>query len=195
MIVFIACTAGFCYFLYHLIVSGLFKCNIEVNEEMVPKLRIAYKNYVGEYKTAGQRFGSLMNAIKAKKNFDPDSYLGIYFDDPTKVKPSECRFTVAVVLEDDGAENPLKEDGYKEGNIKVTSALHATFPFYGMISILLAIFRVYPALTNAAITKSVKGTVMLELSHQSKHLTDYYYPFGENSEQFYSLINDLKKSN
>ena len=162
---------------------------------MVPKLRIAYKNYVGEYKTAGQRFGSLMNAIKAKKNFDPDSYLGIYFDDPTKVKPSECRFTVAVVLEDDGAENPLKEDGYKESNIKVTSALHATFPFYGMISILLAVFRVYPALTNAAASKSVKGTVMLELSHQSKHLTDYYYPFGENSEQFYSLINDLKKSN
>ena len=55
-----------------------------------------------------------MNAIKAKRNFDPDSYLGIYFDDPTKVKPSECRFTVAVVLEDDGAENPLKEDGYKK---------------------------------------------------------------------------------
>ena len=194
MIIFILCAAGLTYFLYHLVVSGLFKCNITVDEKNVPKLRFAYKNYVGEYNTAGRHFGSLMGAIKGKEDFKPDSYLGIYYDDPTKVKPSECRFTVAVVLEDNVAENPLKEDGYKEGNIKVTSALHATFPFYGMISILLAIFRVYPALTNAAKEKSKKGTVMLELSHQSKHLTDYFYPFGENSGQFYSLIDDLKKS-
>ena len=194
MIIYVACAAGFCYLLYHLILSGLFKFDIEVDEEEIPKLRIAYKNYVGEYKTAGQHFKSLVSAVKSKTGFNPDSYLGVYFDDPTKVKPSECRFTVAVVLDDDGAENPLKEDGYKEGNIIVTNALHATFPFYGIVSILLAISRVYPALTNAATAKSLEGTVMIELSHISKHLTDYYFPFGKNAGQFYSLVDDLKKS-
>ena len=122
MIILVICVAGFCYVLYHLTLSGLFKCDIKVNEEEVPKLRIAYKNYVGEYKTAGQHFGSLMSAVKSKTEINPDSYLGIYYDDPTKVKLSECRFTVAVVLDDNGADNPLKNNGYKEGNIKMTSA-------------------------------------------------------------------------
>eukprot|EP00943_MAST-04B_sp_MAST-4B-sp1_P002409 g2409.t1 len=135
-----------------------------------------------------------MSAVKSKTEINPDSYLGIYYDDPTKVKPSECRFTVAVVLDDNGADNPLMDTGYKEGNIKMTSALHATFPFYGIVSILLAISRVYPALTNAATERNLEGTVMIELSHMSKHLTDYYFPFGKNSRQFYSLVDDLKKS-
>ena len=74
--------------------------------------------------------------------------MGIYYDNPHEVPDELCRYAVGVLVKDPSEEaaNAFQEHGYSRKPLPATAAAVTTFPFTGIISIVLGVMRVYPAL-------------------------------------------------
>ncbi|XP_067684129.1 testis-expressed protein 264 homolog [Haliotis asinina] len=129
-----------------LVYSGLFR-TVEVGAGRPPiaDVVIAYKFFRGPYKETGPHFTELAKLAPDNK------CLGIFYDDPNTVAPRKLRFVVASILAEGGA--PISEEmrkkftdeGYKIHNLPfVTNVVKTSFPYISLLSIFIAMSKVYP---------------------------------------------------
>jgi len=126
-------------------------------------LRIAYKFARGPYKNAGHLFTQAHSLIPELKT------IGIYYDDPQQVDPTDLRYCVGLVLPDDKAVadehlKTLLAHGFKETTLpNVEHAVIAKFPFNNTISIFIGVARVYPRLAEYIQTEKLCAHPMVEI--------------------------------
>jgi len=126
-------------------------------------LRIAYKFARGPYKNAGHLFTEAHSLIPQLKT------IGVYYDDPQQVDPTDLRYCVGVVLPDDKtlADEHLKtlsNHGFKETILPaVEHAVITKFPFNNTISIFIGVARVYPKLAEYIQTEKLCAHPMVEI--------------------------------
>ena len=115
--------------------------------------------------------------------------IGIYYDDPEAVAPSDLRYAVGVILAS-GSEQPdskemelLVSHGYKIINFpKPNFVVMATFPFNTTLSIYMGIFRVYPKLKEYIASRGLCAYPALEI-YTSKCI-DFIMPLSKQEDFF-----------
>ena len=174
-------------FAWHLVVSGIFQFKVKVTEKRVPEMRVAYRALVGPYKNSGAHFDHMLKLVRSCGVKKPEWTLGVYYDNPREVPDAECRYAVAYVLQQDKKElvprhvqkdvmEGLASAGYVLRDLPSAPALTARFPFKGVVSIILAIVRVYPALDKYASRKGLQVGYVMEHTCLRKEFNDYYVP-------------------
>lgn len=109
---------------------------------------IAYKRQQGKYSDAGSDFTEVCTLVPHLNS------IGIFFDDPQPSNRAEeennkCRYLVGCILNEDPQKEQvvqlLTAKGYSFGVLpEVDHVVHTTFPFKGIISVVVAVRRVYP---------------------------------------------------
>jgi len=126
-------------------------------------LRIAYKFARGPYKNAGHLFTAAHSLIPELKT------IGIYYDDPQQVDPTDLRYCVGVILPENKAVadehmKTLSAHGFKENFLPaVEHAVITKFPFNNTISIFIGVARVYPRLAEYIQTEKLCAHPMVEI--------------------------------
>ncbi|XP_046440383.1 testis-expressed protein 264 homolog [Daphnia pulex] len=155
---------------YFFVYSGLF-ATIEIRAQRPPftNLRIAYKFARGPYKNAGHLFTEAHSLIPDLKT------IGIYYDDPQQVNPSELRYCVGVILSEGESEpdnahlSTFLEHGFKELVLPaVDHAVLTTFPFNNTVSIFIGVARVYPKLAEYIKESNLCAHPMIEIYENDK---------------------------
>jgi len=149
-------------FLGHL---GLFS-DVEVKSGAPPfkELTICYKFKRGPYKGCGHLFTEIYSIAPELKT------IGLYYDDPEQVDSYELRYAIGAILSDGSTPEPagVRERAMKFG-FKVATfpaiehAVLASFPFSATFSIVLAIWKVYPALKEYIKKHSLCAWPMIEV--------------------------------
>lgn len=111
---------------------------------------IAYKFCRGPYKECGPVFTEVCGLTPQGQKT-----VGIYYDDPEVVESHKLRYVVGAILSEGGSEidelvqHKLVQCGYKIAKLpSVTYAVNTTFPYRSALSILIAVWRVYPRMHN-----------------------------------------------
>ncbi|XP_067932541.1 testis-expressed protein 264-like [Watersipora subatra] len=130
-----------------LIYSGLFaSVDVKTGAPPIGKAYIAYKDGSGAYKNVGSNFSESTSIAPNLKQ------IGFYYDDPIKVPEDKLRWAVGAILaEDDEEVDPVIRLAYEKEKYKfmalprVSASVNCIFPYTTMISIFIAVRRVYPA--------------------------------------------------
>ncbi|XP_078065466.1 testis-expressed protein 264-like [Mustelus asterias] len=110
---------------------------------------LAYKYKQGPYREAGRLFTEITSIAPTH------SSVGIYYDHPKQESEEKLRYIAGSILSE-GDEKPSEElvklfekFGFKIISFpEVTHAVMASFPFTTFLSLLIAMYRVYPVLNN-----------------------------------------------
>ncbi|XP_041048240.1 testis-expressed protein 264 homolog [Carcharodon carcharias] len=130
--------------------SGLlFKVSVRSGPPPIRAFTLAYKYKQGPYREAGRLFTKI-TSIAPKL-----SSVGIYYDDPKQESEEKLRYVAGSILSE-GDEKPSEEliklfekFGFKIISFpEVTHVVMTTFPFTTFLSLLIAMYRVYPVLNN-----------------------------------------------
>lgn len=109
---------------------------------------IAYKKQRGKYSEAGALFTNL-HSLVPKLNL-----IGIYFDDPDQGDQINNKYIVGALLSQDEKLREeeidlLTKNDFQFGQLPVVDhVVNSVFPFKGVISIVIAIRRVYPVIKS-----------------------------------------------
>ncbi|KAI9556996.1 hypothetical protein GHT06_016790 [Daphnia sinensis] len=181
-----------CYFLVY---SGLF-APIEIRAERpsFTSLRIAYKFARGPYKNAGHLFTEAHSLIPELKT------IGIYYDDPQQVNPSELRYCVGIILSEGESEpdsthlSTCLEYGFKELVLPaVDHAVITTFPFKSTVSIFIGVARVYPKLAEYIKESKLCAHPMIEIYEDDKII--FMSPLSKQDEFYVKETQDEELTN
>lgn len=172
--------------------SGLFTSfDISAGKPSFDSLTVAYKFARGPYKNAGELFTRVSALTPELRS------IGVYYDDPQEVMPSELRYIVGAVL-CEGKEEVKKEyeSLYTENGFIITNfpavsqAITTTFPFRNTLSIFIAVARVYPHLAEYIKTRSLCAHPMIEI-YENDHIV-FMVPLAKQDE-FY--VPEAKEDN
>lgn len=96
---------------------------------------------------SGSKKPKILGAPESKTQASESSsaYTGVYKDDPTTVPAEELTSLAGVVLDSESAQHC----GLPSKKFEAQQSLQTVFPFYGFLSILVAVNKCYPALDKA----------------------------------------------
>lgn len=134
--------------LFHIVEVSVGKPPVDINGQ-----EVAYKMARGNYSQSGALYTELIGDLgRIESDVPTMTMIGFYYDDPVVVEEVKCRYAVGVILPAefrDKFKPGLTEKGYLFMNLpSVDHVVHASFPYVGSISILIAVRRVYPAIKN-----------------------------------------------
>jgi len=142
-----------------------------------------YQFYQTPYAEARMAYRAI-NKFPIKKTF---KLVGIYYDDPDKVKEDSTRYAVGILVNDDDFDknkelaSTMGSVGYQHIQLpQIDSVVTTNFPLRSVLSILVAIQRVYPKLNN-----------FIKKEKLQAHPCTEYYPHGMEEMHF---INPLEKN-
>jgi len=126
--------------------AGLFQ-RVLFDVKPVPSDKVwLVKSYKGKYNDIHTKFQALFKVLGDNKSWDET--VGIYYDDPQEAGANNCRYAIGLCIpaSADKLQELLINNGYATVTIeKDLPALHCTFPFEGMLSVWLSLFKVYTA--------------------------------------------------
>jgi hypothetical protein len=110
---------------------------------------VAYKKERGCYSDSSALFTEVCSIVPGLDT------IGIYLDDPNK-NQKKCRYIVGALLEDQPEDQQLEDQkqlllskGFICGQLPaVDHVVYSLFPFKGIISVVIAIRRVYPRIRS-----------------------------------------------
>ncbi|CAH1784963.1 unnamed protein product [Owenia fusiformis] len=130
----------------------------------IGQVTVAYKFARGSYKQAGNIFTQVIALAPDNRTF------GIYYDDPKAVPEDKLRYIVGTIISegDQKIDTEIREkflrNDYKVTHFpEVSNAVKTQFPFNTMISVFIAISRVYPALGQYIQENRLCAHPMLEI--------------------------------
>lgn len=155
---------------------------------------IAYKFARGPYKNAGHLF------TEAHSLCPNLSTIGVYYDDPERVSPSDLRYVVGVVLSKGEEAQPKEEDvqrmtknGFKLFTFPAaTYAVQTRFPWNCTLSIFIAVARVYPKLAAYIQEHGLCAHPMMEVYEEKDIL--FLAPLSRQDEFYVPEVQDEEES-
>ncbi|XP_054156682.1 testis-expressed protein 264 homolog [Oppia nitens] len=175
---------------YALQYFGLFE-SIEVSVGSPPYAfggqPVAYKKQRGCYSDASHMFTEVVSLVPKLYTF------GIYLDVPNDDNRNKCRYLVGVLLNADSEDFEsnkllLESKGYTCGQLPdVDHVVHTVFPFRSVISVAIAIKRVYPVIQSYIIEHNLCAHPAIEV-YDDKNI-NFMYPLAKQN-QFYHLYGE-----
>jgi len=181
------CVAG----LEYLRRAGAFQVLMFDDKDVPVNKLFVMKSYKGNYKEIHQHILKMLQLTQGKT--DNSECVGIYWDNPEVAGANNCRFAIGLSVPSSDAQlqKLLTNSGYlavqPEKDLK---SMHVTFPFTGMLSVWLGVFRVYSACTAEVKKKKVpmlKDAPVLEITRGKEGVTEFYFLLG-HSKEFNKLI-------
>ena len=125
---------------------GGFK-TIAFKEETQGGETIVYEEMMGDYGQSPNVQNKIYYALLNDEKIETTKGIGIYYDNPKTVEKSQLRSEVGCIVEglDSVAIAQLSEK-YNVKNLPVSNCVVTEFPHKGMMSIIVGIIKIYPAL-------------------------------------------------
>jgi len=132
---------------------------VTVKESTSPGYLVVGIDHTGPYEKIGPAFERVSSTCKSL-GFEKPRMMGVYFDNPDSVAKKDLRALAAVVLSipEDSALF-LSQKGFRTFSIPPGNCLATELKTGGMISMVIAAMKAYPALGEAAMKNSNGRTV------------------------------------
>lgn len=154
---------------------GIFK-TAKITEKKVGPYKLVYDDLTGPYhkiKAIQDRvYYSLKNdGIETFKGF------GIYYDNPKTTPQEKLRSIGGCIIENKDFDklNSLKSK-YKIMDYPATQSIYTEFPFKNPLSVIIAIFKVYPEIEKYQSSKGYKPAALLEVYDIPNQITLFSAP-------------------
>lgn len=103
-------------------------------------------------------------ALRDSEQLETTKGFGIYYDNPQKVEKSQLRSEAGCILEtSDSTLLAQLSEKYKVKTFPVKQYIVTEFPFKGKLSIMVSLFKVYPALNRYANKHNYTGGEVMEI--------------------------------
>lgn len=167
---------------------GLFT-KITIAEKEMGGFWLLYEKHVGDYKDAGQVIEKIYSRLLGEDAIETSRGFGLYYDDPKQVKKEDLRSIVGCILEkqDENRINDLKKH-YQIKHYPPSKSVVAEFPYRGMASIMLGIFKVYPQLTEYIKQRNYTPGPIMEIYDTSRKRIVYIASWTLDAEIFKSFL-------
>jgi DNA gyrase inhibitor GyrI len=169
---------------------GLF-APINIQEREIGPLMFVMEKHVGAYKDVGSLIDNMQRDLK-DDGIETSMGLGIYYDDPKATPEDKTRCILGRILEDTDRSRVMEiEKRYKIGELPQTNYLVVEFPFKGLPSIVIGIYRVYPKIAKYMKTHEIPKMPIIEVYDSKAQKTFYIVPTSVNQYFFDDLMNKV----
>lgn len=112
---------------------------------------LVYEAVKGDYKNTGTFTNKIYYLLLNEDNVETYKGFGIFYDNPKKTEKSQLKSEVGCILEPaDSAKAAQLETKYSVKQYDRKEYIVAEFPFKGTPSIVIGLFKVYPAINQFA---------------------------------------------
>jgi hypothetical protein len=149
---------------------------VKISEQKTGSFHLLYLEHTGPYSRV---YPVIQNVEKlAKENqVDYESTFGIYYDNPGLVAKEKLRSILGVIVNDKGlakAKELLKDGKLKYRTTNEQSYAKTGFPYKNMLSIFIAINKVYPAFNQYAKDQKFPDMVYKEKDYENDFIMEIY---------------------
>lgn len=143
--------------------SGLFY-SVTVTEKEIGPFAMVLKKNTGSYYKTGAVFGEVEESLKKALDTKKLKAIGLYYDDPAKVKEEELRSECGFIIEKGDLEKigALKSGLFVKEFNKTRCAV-GEFPLKTFLSYMLGPSKAYPALEAYGKEKKLSGDFSMEI--------------------------------
>ncbi len=142
---------------------GLF-AKIEIGNKETGPFWLVYEKHIGDYSKTGAIMDKVFNELLNDESIKTTRGFGLYYDNPKNVEEEKLRSIVGCILEDSDEDKvPFLEKRYNVKKFPQSDSIVAQFPFKGMLSILVGVFKVYPKLGEYIERNNYPKTPIMEL--------------------------------
>ncbi len=141
-----------------------FFSKINVSENELGPLTIVYVTNKGPYSDISPAMMTVSEKLKADFNVTPSKGIGIYYDDPSKIKPADLRSDIGILLE--GKDAAKADVVMKKMKVKIMfrkKYATAEFPIKNNMSYMIGAMKVYPVLMGYIKANGYKMTPAIEI--------------------------------
>jgi DNA gyrase inhibitor GyrI len=169
---------------------GLF-APVKIQEkEMGPYIFVMKKN-IGAYKDVGPLIDEMYRDLK-EVDIMTSRGLGIYYDDPKVTPEGKTRSIIGRILEDIDPSKVIElEKKYPIGELPKTNYLVVEFPFKGLPSIIIGIYRVYPKIARYMKSHEIPKMPIIEVYEPEAQKILYVVPIGISQGVFDNMMDRL----
>jgi len=143
VLVFLASLVGivFLTLVYH----GIF-ISVKISEKKMKEYTLAYEEFKGPYRNTKVAFDRVYKTLIEDLKVIPKLGAGLYLDNPSEVKPENCRSEVGSLIEDYDLDKIEKiKEKLKVKTIKAGKAVVAEFRIKSVLSYMIGPMKIYPA--------------------------------------------------
>ncbi len=162
---------------------------VVISEEKRGPYLLVYQKHVGDYRSVGPVMDALYYDLRDNYAIDSSKGFGLYYDNPNEVAAEQLRSIVGCIVEGVTPEVQSRlSEHYRVETFPEAMGVTARFPYKGMPSIVLGVFKVYPQLTAYIAEKGHRKTPLMEIYDQPNARIDYIAPTGLADEVFARLL-------
>lgn len=132
-------------FAFYAYFGGFNKLNFKI--EKAGGETVVYKQMVGDYSKSGEMMKSITEELSKDYGITTTQNFGIYYSDPEKTDKNNLRSDIGCIV-NTSDQNKMEElqKTYTVKQLPVKDYLITKMPFRGLLSVMIGIFRVYPAM-------------------------------------------------
>ena len=163
---------------------------VTVTEKTIPAMTIVYAKHIGDYSKIKPVMDSVYFALLKKEKIAAGRGFGLYYDSPRDVVKEKLRSLGGCILDakDEQKADPLRQKGYKVAVLPQTKALYAQFPFKGPLSIIIGVFKVYPAMMKYQSGKNITPCPVMEIYNTTRKEIEYIAGYETTMATYLGLL-------
>lgn len=153
----IVCIVGLASYL------GIFKTIIFQETEVGP-FKLVYEEYVGDYKNTPIIQDRIYKSLLDEFKIETTKGFGIYYNDPATTHKDKLFSEIGCILEEkDYGKISEIEAKFKVKDYPKQKAVVTEFAFKNKLSVMIGIFKVYPALAKYITDKGISPSEIMEI--------------------------------
>jgi hypothetical protein len=177
-------------FLKIILDTGILK-GIKFYKSIIKNSEIFYIEHVGEYNEIHKEMQKLDLIMKKFNLNELYSTFGIYYDDPDKVNPKDCRAVIGIIrekenemrksaiLRDENLTDYLISNNFKKGILPDTEAVLATFKNNNPLCMMVGIKKFYAALKSGLKSEEFRKMYNIDRNKYKCSLEIYHSKYKE----------------
>ncbi len=169
---------------------GLF-APVNIQEKEIGPLIFVMEKHVGAYQDVGPLIDRMQKYL-INEGIETSMGVGIYYDDPKVTPEDKTRCIIGRIIEDSSRSRTMEiEKKYMVGELPQTNYLVVEFPFKGLPSIFIGIYRVYPKISKYMKTRDIPKMPIIEIYAPKAQKMFYIIPTSLKQNFFDKLMDKV----
>jgi len=179
--------------LLYLAWCGLF-ARITVQERDEGPFLLVYKKHIGDYKNIGPILDNVYYTLRDEHDLTTTRGFGLYYDNPQLVDKTNLRSLGGCIVDGLTPEElqvryPDVKESFVVAEFPAALSVAAEFPYRGMVSVILGIFRVYPRLHGWMKKYKRRSVPVMEIYDTPNRKITYLAAVGVSDSTYDNLLN------
>jgi hypothetical protein len=137
---------------------------ISVTDAQKGPFVLVYKVHTGPYRGTADIQDEVFNTLRTEFSIGTTRGFGLYYDNPENVPQSNLRSIAGCILESkDLAKTDAIKAKYKVAQFPQSKVVYTEFPFKGIMSIMVSLSRVYPAIAEYMKQNNHRNSPIMEI--------------------------------